>query len=656
MTINNINNTTEAEVLPSIAKKIKKPKGDFSAFLQNLGKTDKPKKDSAQNTSILNKNIAKKPESKINSPLVSNLLNNDSKKINKPSIQTVQSTQNNGTQNVKLQNTKFEGQNEPQKNQNQIEKNKSNNDIQNIPQNKTKADILNALLQNKPSDNTKPTNPIKSDIKKVALSENEALPNNPNNNLNSLENNAIGEDSPSLSKSIPNTTNISNVPNTTPEQNNVKNTEIESKIPAQDSPKIADSNILNPINNLNNLNAPIPANNKDEPLDSATSPKNVGQFSILNDEDIKLPIKDTLKYGAFKAFDALSLLKPSDGKKLSDLIKKADELALNLTKMSLQTKKESTPLNNKISENLDLKNNNLKNQIDNSKTPQTQENTTNPIKENMAKNTLSPESTNKEIAETKPQNENKTDTTKNESKNNNQVANKDILKDTLNGDSKDSKQDSPQKQAHNNQTKPESTKEALNNPQNMPDTKMQEDLKPVSFKQNEKKEIKNSDEIKQNSTEKTTDSTNANNIKNEQLQKTFDIKETMRSFVTQLRQEIVNYKPPLSKITLELNPANLGSVEVSITHQGKNIQVQLNANQNTINLFIQNQSDLRAALSQIGYENITMSFSNGSQMGFSDNKGNWNYQNIAKDVNVNNDDSSEFDIANMDITIINNYA
>lgn len=645
MTINNINNTNEAEVLPSIAKKMKKPKGDFSTFLQNLGKTDKTKKDSAQNTSILNKNIVNKPESKINSPLVSNLLNNDSKKTNKSSMQ------NNGTQDVKLHNAKFEGQNESQKNQNQIEKNKSNNDIQNIPQNKTKADILNTLLQNKPSDNTKPTNPIKSDIKKVAFSENEALPNNPNNNLNSLENSALGEDSPSLSKNIPNTTNV---PNETPAQNNVKNTEIESNISVQNSPKIADSNILNPTNNLN---APIPINNEDEPLDSTTSPKNVGQFSILNDEDIKLPIKDTLKYGAFKAFDALSLLKPSDGKKLSDLIKKADELALNLTKMSLQTKKESTPLNNKISENLDLKNNNLKNQIDNSKTSQAQENTTNQIKENAAKNTLFPESANKDIAETKPQNENKTDATKNESKNNNQIANKDILKDTLNGDSKDSKQDSPQKQAQNNQTKPESTKEALNNPQNMPDTKMQEDLKPVSFKQNEKKEIKNSDEIKQNSTEKTTDSTNANNIKNEQLQKTFDIKETMRGFVTQLRQEIVNYKPPLSKITLELNPANLGSVEVSITHQGKNIQVQLNANQNTINLFIQNQSDLRAALSQIGYENITMSFSNGSQMGFSDNKGNWNYQNIAKNINANNsDDSSEFDVANMDITIINNYA
>lgn len=648
MTINNINNTNEAEVLPSIAKKMKKPKGDFSKFLQNLGKTDKPKKDSVQNTSILNKNIVKKPESKINSPLVSNLLNNDSKKTNKPSMQ------NNDIQDVKLHNAKFEGQNKPQKNQNQIEKNKLNNDIQNIQQNKTKADILNALLQNKPSDNTKPTNPIKNDIKKVALSEDEALPNNPNNNLNSLENNALVEDSPNLSKNIPNTTNISNVPNTTPAQNNVKNTEIESNIPIQNSPKIVDSNILNPINNLN---APIPINNEDEPLDSATSPKNVGQFSILNDEDIKLPIKDTLKYGAFKAFDALSLLKPSDGKKLSDLIKKADELALNLTKINLQTKKESTSLNNKISENLDLKNNNLKNQIDNSKISQAQENTTNQIKENAAKNTPSPESINKEIAETKPQNENKTDTTKNESKNNNQVANKDVLKDTLNGDSKDSKQDSPQKQAQNNQTKPESTKETLNNPQNMPDTKMQEDLKPVSFKQNEKKEIKNSDEIKQNNTEKTTDSTNANNIKNEQLQKTFDIKETIRGFVSQLRQEIVNYKPPLSKITLELNPANLGSLEVSITHQGKNIQVQLNANQNTINLFIQNQSDLRAALSQIGYENITMSFSNGSQMGFSDNKGNWNYQNIAKNINANtSDDSSEFDVANMDITIINNYA
>ena len=57
----------------------------------------------------------------------------------------------------------------------------------------------------------------------------------------------------------------------------------------------------------------------------------------------KLGIANTLKYGAFKAFDALSLLKPSDGKKLSELIKKADELSLNLQSVKY-TKMAQTPL------------------------------------------------------------------------------------------------------------------------------------------------------------------------------------------------------------------------------------------------------------------------------------------------------------------------
>ncbi|RAX51553.1 hypothetical protein CCY99_08815 [Helicobacter sp. 16-1353] len=626
MTINSTNNTNDVEILPS--KKIKKPKGDFSTFFKNLGKTDKPKKDSA--TNIVNKNMEKNPDNK----LISNLL--DNKVINnKPNPSINKATQIPNKQNAKFQNIAFEEQN----------KLPNNNQIKDIPQNKTKADILNNLLQNKTiveDKNNKPINYTKDSIKKVAF---ENTPSNINPaNQNDIKNDIKNNVAENLSKqdSSKNSTILDSTLS--------KNTAQKAIIPNQDLLKTTDST-LNPNDNSNDekINDKNEDSTNKEILskqDSPILPQNTSQFSMLNDDEIKLPIKDILKYGAFKSFDALSLLKPSDGKKLSDLIKKADELALNLTKIKMQNDKAKVPLNDKITENLDLKNSNLKNQI-------------NDIKNNEVK-----ENTSKDLGEIKPQNENKVDTPKNEP--NNQT--KDVLKDALNNkdskdsnvlnnkDSKDSKQDSPQKQAQNNQTKVESPKESTQNPQNIQNPpNMQEEIKPVAFKQNEKKEVKNSEETKSNNNnEKTLDS--ANNIKNEQLQKTYDIKETIRSFATQLKQEIINYKPPLSKITLELNPANLGSVEVSITHQGKNIQLQLNANQNTINMFIQNQSDLRAALSQIGYENITMSFSNGSQMGFSDSKGNWNYQNITKAIDSNINDDSSDEMASMDITIVNNYA
>lgn len=378
------------------------------------------------------------------------------------------------------------------------------------------------------------------------------------------------------------------------------------------------------------------ASNLDSTLDSSPKPQ------------ANLGIKNTLKYGAFAAFDALSLLKPSDGKKLSDLIKKADELSLNLEKMKYQkidSKNTSinTPINNaKITPPKEDSKEVLKDLLADSKSEPTKaELTQNPKVDTKAQD-IKQDSKN-DIPT--PSKDTKTVDSKQVATKNEQNTNEQNTKSTPLADNKTQvAQEKPQ-----NQEKPQ----AATTQENIIDENKQalrDAIKPASLKLDDKKI---DDKLKKpQDSSNPLDSTNA--LKNEQSNKIFDAKETMRSFATALKQEIVNYKPPLSKITLELNPANLGSVEVSITSQGKNLQLQLNANQNTLNLFIQHQSELRASLSQVGYDNITFAFSNGSQMGFSDSSGKWSYFSQNELGNKNSLDDEEGHT--FDITIINNYA
>ena len=339
---------------------------------------------------------------------------------------------------------------------------------------------------------------------------------------------------------------------------------------------------------------------------------------IENIKKTPLGIKNTLKYGAFSAFDTLSLLKPSNGKKISELIKKADELALNLEKIKYEKQQNVVQPMPKIDSDIEVKNDKTKNEL---------------LK--------------KEIKNI--------DANRDNNKNGGDSILKDVLsKETITQDNKkiDSKPVQSDKKVNNNENNLNAKEELPAQSDNL-DSK-EELKKQISLKKDERKVTEKNVDNKEN---KPVDNMGATNIRNDQSQKIFDSKETIKSFVNQIQQEIVNYKPPISKLTLELNPPNLGSVEVTITHQGKNIQVQMNANQQTMNMFIQNSSELRLALSQIGYDNIAMSFSNGSSMGFSDKEGKWQFQELNKNFDDNgNENSLDDKVANLEINIINNYA
>lgn len=364
--------------------------------------------------------------------------------------------------------------------------------------------------------------------------------------------------------------------------------------------------------------------------------QNLPQDSTQNTPQSTLGIKNTLKYGAFAAFDALSLLKPSDGKKLSDLIKKADELSLNLQSIKYTKIGDSKAIFSNATPLDSTPNQNAENATQNA----VQENPKIDLKDTTklaTSTTLKSEDTSPTPQEKQPKLESKPAESpkENNAKNETRLEPKDIKDSTL-------------KQAEMAESKSESLESPLKNALN---PKENSDIKPINFKAENKAESTKTPQESQNIPLANADAT----TKIEH--KIFDAKETMRHFASSLKQEIQNYKPPLSKITIELQPANLGSVEVSIISQGKNIQIQLHSNQQTLNLFIQNQSDLRNALTQIGYENIAMSFNNGSQMGFSDNSGKWRYERSDKFRNtfgLNNQSEENEEI--FEIMITNNYA
>ncbi|WQY77321.1 flagellar hook-length control protein FliK [Helicobacter pylori] len=119
--------------------------------------------------------------------------------------------------------------------------------------------------------------------------------------------------------------------------------------------------------------------------------------------------------------------------------------------------------------------------------------------------------------------------------------------------------------------------------------------------------------------EKTKESTNsAQSAQNAQASdktsenKSIAPKETIKHFTQQLKQEIQEYKPPMSKISMDLFPKELGKVEVIIQKVGKNLKVSVISHNNSLQTFLDNQQDLKNSLNALGFEGVDLSFSQDS--------------------------------------------
>lgn len=98
-------------------------------------------------------------------------------------------------------------------------------------------------------------------------------------------------------------------------------------------------------------------------------------------------------------------------------------------------------------------------------------------------------------------------------------------------------------------------------------------------------------------------------------------KETLRNFTGSLREGIQTYKPPLSKLSIELSPEHLGNVEVTLKQRGAQLIVQIHSNPQALQLFMANAQDFKQQLFGIGYENIEMTFQDADGNYYSDSNG-----------------------------------
>ncbi len=88
-----------------------------------------------------------------------------------------------------------------------------------------------------------------------------------------------------------------------------------------------------------------------------------------------------------------------------------------------------------------------------------------------------------------------------------------------------------------------------------------------------------------------------------------DIKRTFSTFAEEFKEKVENYKPPLMKIKMELKPAGLGEVDVTLLTRGNNLQVNINSNSSTIAMFMQNQAEFKNSLINMGFSDLQMNFS-----------------------------------------------
>ncbi|GAA7361277.1 flagellar hook-length control protein FliK [Helicobacter pylori] len=139
------------------------------------------------------------------------------------------------------------------------------------------------------------------------------------------------------------------------------------------------------------------------------------------------------------------------------------------------------------------------------------------------------------------------------------------------------------------------------------------DNAPTPLEKEEKtKEISENKEKTKESTNSAQSAQNAQASDKTSENKSVVPKETIKHFTQQLKQEIQEYKPPMSRISMDLFPKELGKVEVTIQKVGKNLKVSVISHNNSLQTFLDNQQDLKNSLNALGFEGVDLSFSQDS--------------------------------------------
>lgn len=94
-----------------------------------------------------------------------------------------------------------------------------------------------------------------------------------------------------------------------------------------------------------------------------------------------------------------------------------------------------------------------------------------------------------------------------------------------------------------------------------------------------------------------------------------EAKQMIRYLSNDIKNAIDEYKSPFTRVKVQLNPQNLGEIDLTIVQRGKNLHVNLSSNNAAINALSMNANELRVQLNNSGINNATLNFSDTSQQG-----------------------------------------
>ena len=113
---------------------------------------------------------------------------------------------------------------------------------------------------------------------------------------------------------------------------------------------------------------------------------------------------------------------------------------------------------------------------------------------------------------------------------------------------------------------------------------------------------------------------------------------SVRTFAAQMVEKISEFKPPVTRVNLQLHPAELGEVNITMIARANNLHVNVTSANATMALFLQNQAEFKANLVNMGFSDIQMSFSDhkeGSNAQQNSNKAKKSYESDEDGVMIN---------------------
>ncbi len=138
-----------------------------------------------------------------------------------------------------------------------------------------------------------------------------------------------------------------------------------------------------------------------------------------------------------------------------------------------------------------------------------------------------------------------------------------------------------------------------------------------------------------------------------------EAKQMVQNLSQDIKTAIDDYKSPFTRLKVQLNPQNLGEVDLTIVSRGKNLHVNIGSNNIAINALAMNINDLKTQLGNNGINNATFNFNGGSNSDAQSQNSQQNHQNqrqAGKEYNYFEAQDENEEILNSLEIVVPNYA